>query len=296
VIDVRTTDGLKLHAETHGPGKSKLTPLLCLAGLTRNAKDFEPLLSWLPNDRTIVAMDYRGRGRSDWAKDLKTYHPLQELEDAVALLDQLAFDRVAVLGTSRGGIVAMLMASVHGARLVGALLNDIGPRIEAAGLLRLARTVGRTNTFADWSAATAALKEMTPGFETLSEREWNDFARRIFREEPSGIRYDYDPGVARSLPPLTAATVGALPELWTQFAALVGKPTAVLRAEHSDFLSADTVDRMKAMHPQLLAATVAGRGHVPFLDEPECRSTITAWLRACDAAYGAATGKQKGPR
>ena len=296
MIDVRTADGLRLYAETHGPAKSKLTPLLCLAGLTRNAKDFEPLLTWLPRNRTIVAMDYRGRGRSDWSKDWKTYHPLQELEDAIALLDQLAIERVAVLGTSRGGIVAMLMAAVHGPRLVGALLNDIGPRIETAGLLRLARTVGQANAFADWSAATAALKEMTPGFATLSEREWGAFARRIFRAEPSGVRYDYDPGVARGLPMLTADTVGALPELWTQFAALGTKPTAVLRAEHSDFLSADTVDRMKAVHPGLLTKTVAGRGHVPFLDEPECRSTITEWLAACDATYGSAPEQQKGPQ
>jgi pimeloyl-ACP methyl ester carboxylesterase len=248
-------------------------------------KDFEPLLAWLPPERRIVTMDYRGRGRSDYAKDWKTYHPLQELADAILLLDRLAIDRVAVIGTSRGGIIAMLMASLHADRLAGALLNDIGPRIDIAGLLRLANTVGRADTFKSWDAAIDAVKRTSPGFESLSEKEWRDFAARLFRETPAGIRYDYDARLVQGLPP-TPADADALPELSTCFAALVPKPTAVLRAEHSDFLSVETVDRMKAMHPGLIAATVVDRGHVPFLDEPESRAVVTEWLAACDAVGG----------
>ena len=159
-------------------------------------------------------MDYRGRGRSDYANDWKTYHPLQELADAILLLDRLAIDRVAVIGTSRGGIIAMLMASLHADRLAGALLNDIGPRIDIAGLLRLANTVGRADTFKSWDAAIDALKRTSPGFESLSEREWRDFAARLFRETPAGIRYDYDARLVQGLPP-TPADADALPELWT---------------------------------------------------------------------------------
>ena len=231
-------------------------------------------------------MDYRGRGRSDHAKDWKTYHPLQELADAMLLLDRLDIDRAAVIGTSRGGIIAMLMASLHPERLVGALLNDIGPRIDTAGLLRLANTVGRADTFPSWKAAVEALKHMSPGFESLSEKEWRGFAARLFRESPAGIRADYDTRLVQGLPP-TPAAAEALPELWTNFAALVPKPVAVLRAEHSDFLSVETVERMKSLHPGMIAATVKDRGHVPFLDEPECRTAISAWLAACDAVAGA---------
>jgi pimeloyl-ACP methyl ester carboxylesterase len=278
----RSRDGLRLFARDFGPEDSRLTPVLCLAGLTRNSRDFLPLVGRLENERRLICPDYRGRGQSDYSEDPSTYHPMHELSDVLALLDHLSLASAAVVGTSRGGIILMHMAQKTPERVSGAVLNDIGPHIEKAGLARIARQLRAIPDPRDWDEAVDLLRQTNVGFETLSPEQWHDFARRIFRDEGGRPRADYDPNLARAFPAEEELANKGLPDLWETFVALRSIPTAVLRGEHSDFLSADTVNRMKELHPALISATVAGRGHVPFLDEPESLAAIRAVLSRCD--------------
>jgi pimeloyl-ACP methyl ester carboxylesterase len=275
-------DGLLLFGREFGPAESDLTPLLCLAGLTRNSSDFEPLADSLDPNRRLVAFDYRGRGRSHWSPDPRTYTPHHELADAIALLDHLGLSRVAVVGTSRGGIIAMLMAALCGQRMAGAVLNDIGPRLETDGLLRIATLVSSAPSFATWAEAVASLQLANPGIVGLPQADWQKFAKRIFKQDGDRFIADYDPRLRENFPTVEVVKAGKIPELWEPFGALRDKPCAVLRGENSDLLSPATVERMSAMHPGLIGVTVRNRGHVPFLDEPESLEAITAVAAACD--------------
>jgi pimeloyl-ACP methyl ester carboxylesterase len=271
-----------LFARDRGPLGSSLTPLLCLPGLTRNSKDFDPLADHLDEPRRLIALDYRGRGRSQYAPDPGTYTPRHELEDAIALLDHLKLGRVCVAGTSRGGIIAMLMAASHASRLAGAVLNDIGPRLETAGLMRIARLVAKPASFGSWPEAITSLKASNPGIENIAEDGWIRFAERIFRQVGEQVIADHDPRIAHTFPTADDIANNRNAELWQFFAALKEKPCAVLRGENSDLLSEATVAEMARLHPGLIAVTVRDRGHVPFLDEPESLAAIRAVAAACD--------------
>lgn len=283
---VAGADGTPLHAREYGV-RSDLTPVVCLPGLTRNAKDFETIAPHLAEQRRVVALDFRGRGRSGRA-DPTTYRPDQEAADTLTVLDHLGVSRFAVIGTSRGGIVAMVMAARALARMAGVAFNDIGPRIEPEGLLRIRRYLGSDPQFADWDDAVAALKSTNPGFPDLSEEAWHAFARRVYRDEAGAPRADHDMGLTVNFPSTDDIAAGKVPELWPLFDMLIPLPCLVLRGENSDLLSPETVAGMKRRHAKLATVTVARRGHVPFLDEPESLAAIGAWLAAVDA--GSAQG------
>jgi pimeloyl-ACP methyl ester carboxylesterase len=276
-----SADGLRLFARDYGPEAGKLLPVLCLSGLTRNSKDAHAVAVRLCEARRVLAPDYRGRGRSAYAQDWTTYRPDVELEDAIALLDRLGIERSVVFGTSRGGIVAMLMASRHKSRMAGVLLNDIGPELERAGLLRIRGYLGKAPHGENWEDTVAELKRSQSGFETLSESEWLAFAHRLYRDEPGRPALDYDPNLARAFPSEEQIEQGASAELWTLFEHLSGLPATVVRGERSDLLSEETVARMLAALPGLDAVTVPGRGHAPFLDEPESVAAIDRLLARC---------------
>lgn len=276
-IHFTSADGLALYGRDY-PAQGNATPLLCLCGLTRNVRDFEPLAQWLGGTRRLITMDYRGRGRSAYAPDPSTYRPDVELADALRLLDTLAVDRVNVIGTSRGGIIAMIMAMQFPKRLKGVLLNDVGPVIEKASLLRIRNYLGKAVSFATWDAAAATLKQNHPGFEGLSAQEWLSYARRVFIEKAGRITNDYDLRLAEAFPNDEEIAKAEAPDLWPLFDALMFLPVAVLRAQHSDLLSVTTVAEMKKRHPFLATHTIKDRGHVPFLDEPDARAAIKAWL------------------
>jgi pimeloyl-ACP methyl ester carboxylesterase len=277
--DIRfdSADGLSLYGRDY-PASSDATPVLCLAGITRTSRDFEPLAQWLAGSRRLITMDYRGRGRSAYAADPSTYRPDVELADALRLLDHLGVERVNVIGTSRGGIIAMLMAMQFPQRLDGVLLNDVGPVIEKASLLRIRKYLGRPVRFANWDEAASALKSNNPGFESLTQAEWLDFARRVFIARDGHITNDYDLRLAETFPTEEQIEREGFPDMWQLFDALRSLPVTVLRAEHSDLLSAQTVSEMKKRHPGLAAYTIKNRGHVPFLDEPDAKAAIEAWL------------------
>jgi pimeloyl-ACP methyl ester carboxylesterase len=278
--DIRFTsaDGLSLYGRDY-PANGDATPILCLAGLTRTSRDFEPLAQWLAGTRRLIMMDYRGRGRSAYAADPTTYRPDVELADALRLLDDLGIERVNVIGTSRGGIIAMIMAAQASQRLNGVLLNDVGPVIEKASRLRIRNYLGKPVSFANWHEAATALKRNNPGFESLTETEWLDFARRVFIVKDGRITNDYDLRLAETFPTEEQIEREGVPDMWQLFDALRPIPVIVLRAEHSDLLSAQTVSEMKKRHSCLAAHTIKNRGHVPFLDEPDAKAAIEAWLK-----------------
>jgi pimeloyl-ACP methyl ester carboxylesterase len=278
----RSSDGLHLFARDFGPLDSRRTPLLCLAGLTRNSRDFLALAEKLEADRRVLCPDYRGRGRSDYAGDISTYNPNQELADCLALLDYLGVASVVVIGTSRGGIIAMLMAQRARQRLEGVILNDIGPHIEKSGLARIAHNLGLNPALDTWEDAVAVLRQGSVGFEALTPGQWLEFARRVFGDDGGRPKIDYDLNLAKAFPAAADLARDGLPDLWRAFSALEGLPTAVIRGQHSDILSAATVAHMKKRIPPLISVTIADRGHVPFLDEPASLVTINRILSACD--------------
>jgi pimeloyl-ACP methyl ester carboxylesterase len=268
-----TSDGLNLYYEDAGSGQ----PLLCLPGLTRNTRDFDFLKPHLPTCR-MIAMDYRGRGKSDWAPDFNTYNIPQEAQDVLALLDHLDLEKVTVLGTSRGGLIAMVLAATQPDRLAGVILNDVGPEIAPGGIERIMQYVGHApqqHTHDDAASAMAAsLGTQFPG---LSRDTWRRVAAGQYRETENGLALRYDPQLRDAL--LTQAEAGPPPDLWPLFEALRPFPTGVLRGANSDLLSAETLAEMQARHPGLVTATVPDRGHVPLLDEPESLALINEILK-----------------
>lgn len=280
---VTAADGTRLYARDYAPASDTgLTPVVCLPGLTRNARDFEALCPMLAGARRVLALDFRGRGESGWA-DPATYRPDQEVADTLTVLDHLGIGRFAIIGTSRGGIAAMVMAARALPRMAGVLFNDIGPKIDIPGLLRIRSYLGKDPQFAGWADAVAALKANNPGFPDLSDTEWMTFARRVFRDENGRPQADYDPGLAVNFPSVADISAGKMPELWPLLEMMADVPSVVLRGAHSDLLSPETVTRMLAVHRNLSAVTVPDRGHVPFLDEPASVAAIAEWLSRVDA-------------
>lgn len=280
-VRFRSPDGLDLHARDYGPVDTGSTAVLCLSGLTRNSKDAHKVAERIGPRRRLIAPDYRGRGRSAYAADWSSYRVEVELADAILLLGTLKLDKVVVIGTSRGGLIAMLMAARHRDRLAGVLLNDIGPVLEPEGLLRISRYLGRPLRFTTWRGAVAALKRTNPGFESLNEAQWLAFARRVYRDEGGRPVLDYDANLRRGFPTAAQIAAGAPLPPWELLAALDGLPVAALRGEHSDLLSPATLSGMAGMVDKLDAVTVRGRGHAPFLDEPESVAAIDRLLARC---------------
>jgi pimeloyl-ACP methyl ester carboxylesterase len=257
---------------------------LCLPGLTRNGRDFDPVVQQFAGERPVLTIDFRGRGQSDNAADPLTYRPDVELADTLAVLGAFAIKRVAVLGTSRGGIVGLLMANGTPDLLAGLCLNDIGPRIEPQGLLRIMAYVGVDVSFESWDAAARAFAATAPGFHGVTPTDWLRAARQAYRQRDDGrIIPAYDLRLRETLPKTEDVLSGKLPDLWPLLPALAGKPVTCLRGDGSDLLSAETAARLCVDLPEAEAVEVPGRGHVPFLDEPASSAALSRWLARVDA-------------
>ena len=276
-------DGTRLYAKDCGPLDSPLVPLLCLAGLTRNHRDFEPVIAAHAAQRRVIALDFRGRGDSAHAADPASYRPDVELADTLLLLDHLSLPHCAILGTSRGGIVGLLAVNLHPGRVAGLLLNDIGPRIEVSGLKRILGYVGKPVMFNSWDEAAQALAWSSVGFDDVSGEQWVQVAHRIYRSFDGRPGTDHDPLLASSLPSLEQLDRDGGPDLWPLVAACAAIPMAIIRGSGSDLLSAETVREMQQHLPEMAAVEIAGRGHVPFLDEPEAIAVIARWLAQVDS-------------
>ena len=269
----RTADGLSLAYDVRGTGH----PLLCLAGLTRNMADFGSVAERFCDRAQIIRLDSRGRGASEFAPDPMSYSLMQESQDALALLDHLGIARASVLGTSRGGLIAMGLAAAAPDRLAGAILNDIGPVIEPAGLDAIMGYLGRRPAYRTYDEAAEALPAaMAPAFAGLSRAQWRAYAERLWIETPDGLELRYDPALREAV--IAQAAAGGSPDLWPLFEALRPFPAALIRGANSDLLSAATAAEMRARHPAMLYAEVPDRGHVPWLDEAPAVDLIARYL------------------
>lgn len=281
-----TQDGLRLAYDLRGEG----VPLLCLAGLTRNMEDFDPVLPALEGRAQVIRMDYRGRGASDWG-DPARYQIPQEAADALALLDHLGIARAAILGTSRGGLIAMTLAVMAPGRLSGAILNDIGPVLQPEGLAHIMDYLGRPPSFDTLAEAAAALPVAHRGrFANVAPEAWAAMARRLYAEVPGdGLALRYDPALRDAVAPAFAPGAET-PDLWPLFDALAPQPLGAIRGANSDLLSPETLAEMRRRRPDMIAAEVPDRGHVPFLDEPEAVEVIHAVLAQVAEAERGETG------
>lgn len=270
-----TSDGLNLAYDVQGTG----VPVLCLAGLTRNMDDFEPVVEHFADRAQIIRLDSRGRGASDHDPNVMNYTIPQESADALALLDHLGIDKAAILGTSRGGLIAMALAVTAKARLSGVLLNDIGPEMDPQGLSHIMDYLGRPSAYRSFEDAADKLpKALGAQFPNVSHAQWLTYARRIWAEGESRLELRYDPGLREAIE--AQSVTGALPDLWPLFEAFDGLPLALLRGENSNLLPRSTYDEMQRRRPDMIAAEVKDRGHVPFLDEPESLDVIARFLEA----------------
>lgn len=273
-------DGLRLHYRAYD-GPADRLPIVCLHGLTRNARDFEPVADRIAGSRPIYALEMRGRGESAYASDPMTYVPLTYVQDVEAFLASAGIDRYIAFGTSMGGIIAMLHAAARPERLAGALLNDIGPVIESAGLEKIRGYVGKGGQFPTWMHAA---RHLQAGFADTYPRwriaDWIAMAKRVCKLTPAGrIVFDYDMRIAE---PLRVPGNEAGGDMWKAFGALGPVPATLVRGALSDILSAKTAAEMQRRKPDLDVVEVAGVGHAPVLDEPEAAAGIDRLLVRID--------------
>ncbi|MDC0658537.1 alpha/beta hydrolase [Leisingera sp. SS27] len=267
-----TADELRLYYTDSGEG----LPLICLAGLTRDSRDFRYFAPHATQYR-LITLDARGRGQSDQDPDCMNYNVLREAQDVLELLDHLGLPQAAILGTSRGGLVAMMLAAVAKERLSAVILNDVGPEIPPGGIARIMEYVGRLPASKTWGEAAEALETlMAPAFADVPAVRWREEVEAFYDQSPGGLSLRYDPRLRDAL--LAQAEAGPPPDLWPLFLALDGLPCGVIRGANSDILSAETFAQMQRRLPALQTAEIANRGHVPFLDEAEALTLIHSVL------------------
>jgi pimeloyl-ACP methyl ester carboxylesterase len=278
-------DGLKLHARRYpGAGSAEGRPVLCLPGLTRNGRDFHDLAVALSRrasgSRTVYTFDYRGRGLSEFDPDWRDYTVAIEMLDVLDFMTLAGLEDAAVIGTSRGGLITMLMAAAQPTNIGAAVLNDIGPVMEHDGLVRISGYVGRIPLPISWADATRMVRDLNKRhFPDVADRQWEEVARQLYNERNGKPAVGYDQKLRNAL----SVLYGPLPELWPQFEALKRVPVLVVRGENSDVLSAATVDEMRRRHPALATVTVPSQGHAPLLKDEATIDAIRHFLAATDA-------------
>ncbi|MXP24523.1 alpha/beta fold hydrolase [Altererythrobacter indicus] len=277
-----SADGLTL-SYTEYPGNNDHPPILCIPGLTRNARDFEPIADAFAGEWRVICPDLRGRGLSDYAKDPASYTPETYVDDIEALLEQLGLEKVVVIGTSLGGIVTMLLAARNPAPLAGVVLNDIGPMIEAAGIDRIREYVGQGRTFPTWMHAARAMKDTAgaahPDFDIS---DWLTLSKRLMCLSGNGrITFDYDMKIADNF---ETVPEGPQVDMWQAYRALSGRPVLAIRGQLSDLLSETTLARMSREIPDVETITVPRVGHTPMLSEEVAQSAIARLLARVSAA------------
>jgi pimeloyl-ACP methyl ester carboxylesterase len=270
-------DGLKLHYRDY-PGASDKPPLLCLPGLTRNARDFADLAERYSPRFRVIAPDFRGRAASDYDPLPARYNPLTYAGDIIELLDELGIADAIFVGTSLGGLVTMVIAATAPQRIAAAIINDVGPDVDPAGIERILSYVGKDIRFKSWDEAAETIAANNgSNFERFTHADWVAMARRNCREENGEIRFDYDSAIAE---PFRTAGPAPQVDLWPLFAALGRKPLLVIRGERSDLLTVSTTQKMQTVAPAMKLAVVPGVGHAPELNEPEAIAAIDEFLLA----------------
>ncbi len=286
---ITAQDGLKLHVRAYGPRGAAGLPVVCLAGLARTSADFHVLACALADDaerpRRVIAIDYRGRGQSDYDRDPGNYSFTVELADVLAVLTALDLGPAVFVGTSRGGILAMLLASARPAAIAGVILNDIGPVIEPLGLARIKSYVGKLPQPKSFDDGAEILRRLFGAqFPKLTPEDWAAHARRSFKDENGRLVVNYDAELARTLEGIDLER--PLPPLWREFDALARVPVMVIRGANSDLLSLETVAAMRARRSTLEAVEVPDQGHAPLLAEDEIIRRIASFVAGCERAGG----------
>jgi pimeloyl-ACP methyl ester carboxylesterase len=268
--EFRTSDNLRLWYEDQGDGQ----PLLCLSGLTRNSTDFDYVLPYLLGEHRVIRLDYRGRGKSQRAPDWKTYTIPTEARDVLELLDELGLAQVPIIGTSRGGLIGMALAMLAKDRLGGLCLVDIGPELAAEGLDVIKDYVGLNPSAKTYEEAALERATLMAGFDNVPAERWRDEVHHHYRETDNGLVINYD---ARLRDAVLDGGTQPMADLWPLFDALEGLPLACIRGANSDLLTPETLAEMARRRPDMIVAEVPGRGHVPFLDEPEALEALNEW-------------------
>ena len=285
---ISAPDGLMLHVRDHGPLYSEALPVVCLPGLSRTADDFEALACALAQGaagqpRRVLCPDYRGRGLSEWDANWKNYDVKVESADILAILDASGVEKAVFAGTSRGGLNTMAIAAMRPGVLAGVVLNDIGPVLEAKGLARIRSYIGKLPPPASWADAAGMLKHISDThFTSLSEEDWNRFARLTFKEDNGRLIGKYDPALMKTLAGLDLEA--PLPTLWPQFEGLGHVPALVLRGSNSDLLSQATAGEMAKRHPDCALFIVEGQGHAPLLLDDASITRIADFVAKAEAA------------
>jgi pimeloyl-ACP methyl ester carboxylesterase len=286
---ITSTDGLRLHARCYGRASSRAMPIVCLPGLAHTAADFEALATALAHDgshpRRVIAIDYRGRGQSDYDRDPGNYALPVELTDVLTVVTALEAMPAIYVGTSRGGILAMLLAAARPTALGGVVLNDIGPVIEAKGLMRIKGYVGKLPQPASYEEGAEVLRRLFDAqFPKLTAEDWLASAGRAFKQEKDRLVPTYDVALAKTLASIDPGR--PVPSLWNEFDALTHVPVMVIRGANSDILAPSTVEAMRGRHPSLEAVEVPDQGHAPMLAEPDTIERIGDFAGRCDRPSG----------
>jgi len=277
-----SAEGLRLHYRNYEGPRDK-PPILCIPGLTRNARDFEPVAERYAGDWRVIIVELRGRGMSDFDPDPSHYAPPYYVADLLKLLDQEGIADAVFMGTSLGGICTMLLASTDADRIAGAMLNDIGPVIDQAGIDRIGGYVGREVRFDSWDQAIDALSERNREvFPKWKRDQWERYTRRILHETSDGIGLNYDMRIAENF---RAATEGPQGANWHLFESLAGRPVTILRGERSDLLAQDIAEQMvERLGSDAELVVVPDVGHTPNLEEPESQGAMDRLLERVMAA------------
>ena len=286
-VCVTAKDGLKLHLREYGERPAAGLPVVCLPGLTRASIDFHPLAYALAHDRErprrVLALDYRGRGLSDYDPNPANYSIPLELDDVLTVLTASEAEPAIIVGTSRGGMIAMALGVARPTAMAAVVLNDIGPVIDVAGIVRIKDYVGKLPHPKDLAEGAAVVRGLFGSqFPKLTEKDWIAAAHRTWREQNGKLVLTYDPALANTLAAFDANT--PMPNLWPQFDSLAAIPMLVIRGALSDLLSAETVAEMRARRKQLDVLEVPDQGHAPLLIEPEVIADIAAFINKCDPA------------
>lgn len=280
----QSPDGLTLHFRDYPSrlaGTEERPPVLCLHGLTRNGRDFAHLAEHLSaRGWRVLAPDMRGRGNSDYATDSATYTVPTYVADVLALLEQESIARFVAIGTSMGGLMTMVLATLAPERIAGVVLNDIGPVVESAGLDKIRTYIGQGRSFPTWMHAARALEEVHgASHPTFDTEDWLAMAKRGMTLCSNGrIAFDYDMKIAEPILDAETDAAAVPPDLWPAYEALAGRPVLLLRGADSTLFSADTFTEMQRRIPQAKAVVVPDTGHAPTLDEAATRSAIDALL------------------
>ena len=282
----RSEDGLKLHARIYGESAAGTLPVVCLPGLTRNARDFHGIALFLSQQaarkRKVVAFDYRGRGQSDYDPKWKNYNVATEAADIVAGMAALGIDHAAFIGTSRGGLILHVMTATRPAAIKAVILNDIGPVLEGEGLAQIRAYLERSPKPRTMEEAMAVQRAAHgPAFPALSDQDWANMVEAIYRTEKGRPVADFDPKLLKTLKGLDLSR--PLPQLWPQFEAFAAAPMMVIRGANSKLLSPATVEEMVKRHPGAIGVTVEGQGHPPMLETGDLPTRIAAFLDSAEA-------------